>query len=142
MDIEGDNLEESQVNMSQSSDEEDKNDSSQAALCNTDYKTEITFIEENKDLFYPPNICPKCNKDSIRTNIFERKNILQPIGLRCINKKCKKRLNYRNFSFFKLHPKLPCSIIYEILKLSLLEKKMVKKSIIILLVNIKILLVI
>ncbi len=41
MDIEGDNLEESQVNMSQSSDEEDKNDSSQAALCNTDYKTEI-----------------------------------------------------------------------------------------------------
>ena len=77
-------------------------------------------------------------KDLIRTNIFKSRKILQPIGLRCINKKCKKRLNYRFYSFFKLHPKIPCSVIYEIMKQFLIEKKMGKKYFLILVINMKI----
>ena len=107
MEIEEGNSEERQDNMNESSEKEDENNYYVAVLCNSVYKTEKNFFEEHSYLFYPPNKCPKCNKDSIRTNTFKTKNILQPIGLRCINKKCKKRLNYRNFSFFNLHPKIP-----------------------------------
>ena len=122
MDIEEENSEEAQDNINESSEEEDEIKPNEVALYNSNYKTEINCLERHNDLFYSPNICPNCNKDSIRTNKFKSKYILQSIGLQCINKKCKKRLSYRNLSFFKLYPKIPCSIIYEILKLSLFEK--------------------
>ena len=105
----------------QNDDEQSKNEN--LSLYNTNYDNERLFWEEHKFFFYPPTICPNCKKDSIRNNIFKSRKILQPIGLRCINKKCKKRLNYRNFSFFKLHPKIHCSVIYVIMKLFLIEKK-------------------
>ncbi len=61
--------------MNESSEEEDENNFNDIGLCNSGYKTENKFFEEHID--YPPNICPKCNKDSIRTNIFKTKNIFQ-----------------------------------------------------------------
>ena len=57
MDIEEDNSEESKVNMNESSDEEDKNDSIAVPLCNTDYKTEINFLEEHYSVsVYPEEL--------------------------------------------------------------------------------------
>ena len=85
--------------MNESSEEEDENNYNYGGLYNSDYKQKRIFLKCNNDLFYPPNICPKWNKDSIRTNTFKIKNILQPIGLRYINKKCKKRYITEIFHF-------------------------------------------
>ena len=73
MEIEEDYSEDSQDIRNESSEEEDEYNNQDNALYNTDYNTEQIFFEQHKDLFYPPSKCPKCNKESIRTNILKKK---------------------------------------------------------------------
>ena len=60
---------------------------------------------------YPPNICHSCYHNSFR--IYERKkaNLLNPFYSQCSRNKCKYRKSLRQYSFFKLHNRIPASII-------------------------------
>ena len=60
---------------------------------------------------YPPVICPSSYHNSFR--IYERKktNLLNPFYCQYNRKQCKYRKNLRQYSFFKLHNRIPASII-------------------------------
>ena len=72
---------------------------------------EIWRKEITNNYAYPPVICPSCYHNSFR--IYERKkiNLINPFYCQCNRKQCKYRKNLRQYSFFKLHNRIPASII-------------------------------
>lgn len=78
---------------------------------------EIQRKEIKNNYAYPPNICPSCYHNSLR--IYERKkaNPLNPFYCQCNRKQCKYRKNLRQYSSFKLHNRIPASIILYIFNL-------------------------
>lgn len=57
---------------------------------------------------------------------IKSKDLHSPYRLSCSNKNCKKKLNVKTCSFFKLHQKIPCSVTYSVIIKFILKKKLKK----------------
>ena len=76
---------------------------------------------------YQNNICPHCHKTKLGINELKNKNILNPIFMRCSDKKCKRKYNLKYFSFFRLHNKIPMSIFIYIIEIFIIVKANAKQ---------------
>lgn len=95
---------------------------------NINFISESEFWDNNiiKNFTYYPDICPYCNSGRLILFKVSKEDILNPYKLRCLNKKCKTKINIRKYSFFKIHPHLPASIIMMIFKEFMLDAHNVK----------------
>ena len=96
---------------------------------NLNYEKELQFWDKIvlKELIYKPNICPKCNKKTYKIYKKQKQDIINPYYLKCTKQKCQKRENIRKYSILKLAKLIPTSLIYDIILLFIVEKKMEKK---------------
>ena len=115
-------------------DESIENNNSEANEWNINILEQKNFykLQVFDRLIYKPEICPCCKKGKL--SIYESQNIdiINPFNIRCNSKTCKKKYNIRKFSFFKLHPKIPISIMIYIIELFITFKnnaKQIKSSI-------------
>lgn len=68
-----------------------------------------------------PTICPHCKTGAI--GLRDSNSINNPILGKCNNFKCTRNIFLRKGSLFQYNPKTPMSVIYNIIKLWLLEEK-------------------
>ena len=78
-----------------------------------------------KQLIFLPVICINCGNN--RINLTEYNTLANPFVGRCTYNKCSKLYYLREKTFFGLVPKTPASTVFYILKLWILEKKMLMK---------------
>ena len=72
-----------------------------------------------------PNICPYCKKGII--SIINKESEYNPIQFKCNNYKCCRNIPIRHNSIFKFNPKIPISVLYNIMKLWLIDEFNVSK---------------
>lgn len=96
----------------------------------SEQKWDITYENEKKywddnllgEYIYISHLCPSCKKNTLELKEHTNNNIINPYYLRCSRKKCRKIVNIRKCSFFKLHNKIPASILHFIIKEFILMK--------------------
>ena len=99
-------------NVSENSDEENSED------WNINFEEESQFWTnlKKRGFIYLPDICTACNIGKFEIKEDTKKNILNPYYIRCNNKKCRKKVKLRSFSFLKNIRNIPASVIFNILE--------------------------
>lgn len=69
-----------------------------------------------------PNTWPVCNHNSFRIKEKKSYDIQNPYYGSCTRKSCGAKKSLRNYSFFKLHSHIPCSVILKIFDLYIISK--------------------
>ena len=80
-----------------------------------------------KKITYEPEICNLCKIGKFIKIENNSQNIINPYYLRCNFKKCRKKVNLRFFSVFRLAPAIPASIMYKIIEKFIIEKANAKE---------------
>ena len=69
----------------------------------------------------PINYCLNCKINSLKYT--KTKSLFNPVIFRCSKRKCRKKINLRNDSFFINFPKTPISIIIIIIEYFIIDNK-------------------
>ena len=96
------------------------------------YKWEVNYEAEklflNTKVLPFLGLClPKCKRDTFKINEVKKLDIVNPYYCRCNVKDCRYKRNIRYYSFLKFTKTVPASIVYEILKLFILDKRNAKE---------------
>ena len=110
---------------------EEENISEENSEEELDYKWKLNYETEKlfwiktvlPELIYNPTLCPKCKKDTYRVYEKKKSDLINPFYLKCIIQSCQKRENIRNYSILKCAKTIPASIIVNIIKYFIIEKK-------------------
>ena len=119
------NSEDENDNISKNSDSNDSSNLNESESNNSnendwnlDIKTEekflIKLIEDN--YFYKPDICPCCNKGLYIIKKYKKPDIINIFFCECNNKICRKKVQLRNYSIFKICKNIPASVFFKILE--------------------------
>ena len=97
-----------EINSSSSNEEEEP-----AKIWNIKYIEEKMFWNNILigEYIYESKVCPSSKSYSLNLKENKPENILNPYYVRCSKKNCRRKYILRHFSFFKLHPNIPTSII-------------------------------
>ena len=113
-----DNIQEENNSSCDEIDSEEDNEDKEKDWNNLDYKEECNFWInlKSRGFIYIPSNCQKCNSGKYEIKKLEIKNIINPFYVRCNNKKFRKRVNLRNFSFLVYLRNTPASVTFAILE--------------------------
>ena len=102
-------------------------DESSDSIENTnDLYWKIDFKKE-QSLVNHPTICPKCKYATYKIYKKQSNDILNPYYIKYTRATCQKRESLQKYSILNLAKLIPASIIYEIIILFIIEKKMLKR---------------
>ena len=74
-----------------------------------------------KNYIYKPEICPTCNVGIYDIKEYTNININKIFYCRCNFKSCRKRVDLRLYSKFKINNNIPASVIFNIIDLFFFE---------------------
>ena len=109
--------------------DDDSDDSTNSNNWNIKYEDEKKFWENiiENNYIYKPAICPACNTGNYNIKEYNNKNINKLFYCRCDFKSCRKRVDLRFYSIFKINNNIPASVIFKIIDLFFFESQNAKQ---------------
>ena len=115
--------------LSKESNENEDNQEEPQNNWNINYDEERKFWLKliEKKFTYEPEICNLCKIGKFIKTENNSPNVYNPYYLRCNFNKCRKKVNLRYFSVFRLTPAIPASIMYRIIEKFIIERSNAKE---------------